>query len=103
MCWYKHLIFCGKKFYLMTKPSYVIKNNEYKYYCNNNNTYKNSINGKKHSICKCQILYVKHDDEYYIINNHSDACLNKSNIIYENKGDINIEIKNFNNFKNLLI
>jgi len=87
----------------MTKPSYVIKNNEYKFYCNNKNTYKNSINGKKHSICKCQILYVKHDDEYYIINNHSDACLNKSNIIYENKGDINIEIKNFNNFKNLLM
>ena len=29
MCWYKHLIFCGKIFYLMTKPSFVIKNNEY--------------------------------------------------------------------------
>ena len=65
--------------------------------------YKNSTVCKKHSILKCQILYVKLEEEYCIINNHSNACLNISKIIFENKGDINKEINNFISFKNLLI
>ena len=61
----------------MTKPKYVIKNNEYKYYYNNNNTYKNSKNGKSHSICKCQIMLNKTDNNYRLINGRSDECLIK--------------------------
>jgi hypothetical protein len=59
--WHKYLEYGNKKFYLMTKPLYVIKNNIYAYYCTNNCTSKNSINGKRHSICKCQIKYNKID------------------------------------------
>jgi len=81
---YKYLIFEGKKFYLMTKPNYFIKNNEYKYYCNNNNTYINSTNGKSHSICKYQIIFNEIYNNYIVINGHghSGQCLIITKINY---------------------
>ena len=58
----------------MTKPKYIVKNLEYKYYCYNNNTYKNLKNGKWHSICKCQIIFNKSDNNDRLFNGHSDEC-----------------------------
>ena len=37
----------------MTKEEYVYKSNEFKYYFNNDNTYKNYTYGKRYNICKC--------------------------------------------------
>ena len=100
--WHKHIIYEGKKFYLMNKEKYAIKSNELKYFCNNNNTYKNSTNAKRHSICKCQIIFNKKDNKYYYINGHTNECLNIKNKKYENIGNINKEITKYNEFKNIL-
>ena len=100
--YYKHLIYGDKKFYLMTKGKYIIKNKELNYYCNNNNTTKKSIDGTKHSICKCIIKYNKIDGNYYIINGHSEECLSIRKQKYENSADINKEIANYNDYKILL-
>ena len=63
----------------MNNENYALKSNELKYYCNNNNTYKNSTNWKRHSICKCQIIFNKKDNNYYYINGHTNECLNIKN------------------------
>ena len=87
----------------MTKSNYIIKNNEYKYYCNNNNTYINLTNGKSHSICKYQIIFNEIYNNYIVINGHSDQCLSITKINYENKADINNEIYNYNDYKEILL
>jgi len=79
-----------------------LKNNELNYYCNNNNTTKNSIDGKKHSICKCIIKYNKCYGNYYFINRHSEDCLAIRKQKYENIEDIDKEIANYNDYKILL-
>ena len=72
---YKHIIYEGKKFYLMTKEEYAFKSNEFKYYFNNNNTYKNYIDGKRYNICKCQILCIKNQNKYYYLNGYTNECV----------------------------
>ena len=83
----------------MIKEEYVFKSNEFKYYCNNNNIYKNSTDGKRHSNYKCQFLYIKNQNKYYYINGHTNECLNITNSQYENIGNINDEIRKYNEFK----
>ena len=100
--YYKHLIYGDKKFYLMTKGKYILKIKELNYYCNNNNTTKRSIDWTKHSICKYIIKYNKVDENYYIINGHSDECLSIRKQKYENIQDIDKEITNYNDYKILL-
>lgn len=90
------------KIYLMIKGKYILNNKELNYYCNNNNTTKNSIDGTKHSICKCIIKYNKVDGNYYIINGHSEECLSIIKQKYENIQDIDKEIANYNDYKILL-
>ena len=48
--YYKSLIYCNKKFYLM---------NKHKNAFNNNNTTRKSKKRIRHSICKCHIKYDK--------------------------------------------
>ena len=66
-------------------------------------TYKNSTNGKSHSICKCQIIFNEIYNNYIVINGHSDQCLSITKINYENKTDINNEIYNYNDYKEILL
>ena len=84
----------------MTKGKYILKIKELNYYCNN--TTKRSIDGTKHSICKYIIKYNKVDENYYIINGHSDECLSIRKQKYENIQDIDKEITNYNDYKILL-
>ena len=62
----------------MTKDANVLKSENLIYYCNNNNTTKYSTNGKKHSICKCDIKLNKFDNKFYLYNGHSHQCLSIS-------------------------
>lgn len=57
--YYKNLIYCNKKFYLMNKHKNAFNNNILNYYYINNNTTRKSKKGVRHSICKCHIKYDK--------------------------------------------
>ena len=56
------------------------------------------LTAKRHSIYKCQFLYIKNQNKYYnkwLIN----ECLNITNSQYETIGNINDEITKYNEFK----
>ena len=62
----------------MTKPNKAFSNINLSYFCNNNHATHYSINGKKYSICKCNIEYNKNNNRFILYNGHSDLC-NKNN------------------------
>ena len=101
--WFKNLIYGGKKFYIMTKTNSILNNSDISYYCCNHRTLKNSKDGKRHDLCDCHIIYKVLEDEYTLINSHSKECLAFDKIIYNNIIEVNREINNYNNYKDILI
>ena len=81
LCYYKHLKYCNKKFYILNNNNQIKINDHIIYYCNNHNTYKfnniiNSKGSKKNfSICNAKIVYYKQLNKYILYNEHSDQCI----------------------------
>ena len=87
----------------MTKTNSILNNSDISYYCCNHRTLKNSKDGKRHDLCDCHIIYKVLEDEYTLINSHSKECLAFDKIIYNNTIEVNREINNYNNYKDILI
>ena len=102
---YKHLVYCNKKYYLSTEMKQAKINNKIVYFCNNHNTTKLSNkfdhNGrkKKISFCESKIIYDKLEKKFILINEHSDLCNKIQYPKYENSLEIEKEINNYEDFK----
>ena len=87
----------------MNKIKTITNKQTLHYYCRNHDTCKSSLNGKRHSICEAKIDYNIKEDEYNIIENHSKLCLNENDIYTETQNITNKEIKNYEEYKEILI
>ena len=101
--------YLGKKFYRMTKLKDVDIVEKVYYYCNNHRTLKDSNEltskglRKRVSLCNARIIYIKSKKEFYTDWDHSSYCNKEKIPLYENIGDINIEIDNYKKLKKALI
>ena len=106
--YYKHLLFQGKKYYLMTKNSDVLKYNDLYYYCNNHRTTKlsekldNKGNKLRISICNSKIKYERDIDKYIFCEDHSEECDNLERAKITNIMEVKTGINNYENFTEAL-
>jgi len=72
--WPENLYFGSRKYYLMNKPNDLIniKKKTLNYYCINHR-YISKLK-KESKICDSKIQYIKTEDEFYLINDHSGEC-----------------------------
>lgn len=105
--WYpKKVRYGGKKYYMMTKPDYIINNNKNHiiYYCTSHriNTANKKFQIRKNP-CEGQIKYIINKNKFYITHFHNKISDIIKEKIYDNIADINGNIIKFSYFKKILI
>ena len=106
--YFKNIEFQGKKFMKYTKTKDIIKYNRVYYYCKNHRTSKlsdqldNKGNKKRINLCNAKIKYDIIKNLYSFFGQHSEECEStfKSEIL--NKAEIDVEINNYEEFRESL-
>lgn len=96
----------GKKYYVATHETYLIKKttNKIYYFCVNH--ILNTSNNKflfKNNKCNGKNEYRRHNSNFYIIKEHNNICDKKDIKIYDNLANVEKTIVNYEEYKEELI